>query len=80
MELEEIGAAGMLGMRRLHNKGMVIVSKDPRTGEYVLVASKNIRRRWLMFNVPEKTWRGRGSREEVLAESKRLLAENILGD
>jgi hypothetical protein len=80
MKLEETGTRSMLGMGGLRNKGMVVLSRDPKTEEFGLVAAKNIRRKWLMFNVPEKTWKGLESKEEVLTESKRLLDENILTD
>jgi len=80
MELEETKARSMLRMRGLQNKGLIMISRDPKTEELVLVAAKNIRKKWLIFNVPETVWRGRGSKEEVLGESKRLLEETILAD
>ena len=80
MELEETKVRSMLLRRGLRNKGMIEISQDPKTEEFVLVASKGIRRKWLMFNFPEVMWRGRGSKEEVLEETKRLLEETILAD
>ena len=80
MELEETKVRSMLRRRGLRNKGMIEISQDPKTEEFVLVVAKGIRRKWLMFNFPEAMWRGRGSKEEVLEETKRLLEETILAD
>lgn len=80
MELEETKVRSTLRRRGLRNKGMIEISQDRKTGEFVLVAARGIRRKWLMFNFPEAMWRGRGSKDEVLEESKRLLEEIILAD
>jgi len=85
MELEETAAIPWRwrrwGWRQgLRNKGMIDISQDPKTEESVLVAVKGIRRKWLVFYWPETMWRERGSKEEVLQESKRLLEEMILAD
>jgi len=80
MEIEETGVRNMMRRRGLRNKGMIEISQDSRTGEFVLVAARGIRRKWLMFNFPEAMWKVRGSKDEVLAESKRLLEETILAD
>jgi len=80
MEMEQTGVKGFKGMRGLTKTGLVMVCHDPKTGEFVLVAAKNIRRKWLVFNVPEAVWRGRGSKLEVIEESKRLLEETLLAD
>ena len=80
MQLEEIKVRNMLFRRGLRNRGMLEISQDRKTEEFVLVAAKGIRRKWLMFKFPETMWRGQGSSEEVLEESKRLLEEIILAD
>lgn len=80
MELEETKVRSMMRRRGLRNKGMIEISQDCKTEEYVLVATKGIRRKWFIFNFPEAMWRGRGSKDEVLEESKRLLEETILAD
>lgn len=80
MELEETKVRSMLFKRGLRNKGMIEISQDPKTNEYVIVAAKGIRRKWLVFNLPEVMWRGRGSKDEVIDESKRLIEEAILAD
>ncbi len=80
MQLEETKTRSLLGMRGLRNKGLMVVSQDPRTEDYVLVAARNIRRKYLIFNLPEKMWKGRGSKEDVLTEAKRLLDETLLSD
>jgi len=80
MELEETKVRSMLWRRGLRNRGMIEISQDRKTEEFVLVAAKGIRKKWLVFKFPETMWRGQGSREEVLEESKRLLEEIILAD
>lgn len=80
MELEKTKVSSMISRRGLRNKGMIEISQDPKSGEYVLVAAIGIRRKWIMFNFPEAMWRGHGSKEEVLEMSKRLLEETILAD
>jgi len=80
MELEKIKVGNMLFRRGLRNKGMLEITQDNKRGDFVLVAAKGIHKKWLIFNLPEAMWRGRGSKEEVLEEAKRLLEEKILGD
>ncbi len=80
MKLEETRVGSMLRRHGLRNKGMIEISQDPKTEEFVLVAAKGIRKKWIIFNFPEAMWRGRGSKEEVLEESRRLLEKIILSD
>lgn len=37
MEIEEIGVVSRLGMRGLKNRGIMEISQDPRSGDFVLV-------------------------------------------
>lgn len=78
IDFEEIRVRDTLFMRGLRTKGMIVVSQDRRTGELVLVGSGEVRRKWLLFNLPQGMWRMRGSREEVLEAARRLLEERIL--
>ena len=78
MELEKTTVRAMMTRRGLKNRGMIEISQDTKSGELVMVAAKGIRRKWLLFNLPEAMWKGRGSKEEVLEASKRLLADEIL--
>ena len=78
MEIEEIGVGARLGMRGLKNRGVMEVSENPKSGDFVLVISKGIRRRWLMFNLPEGMWRVKCSKEEVSEAVNKFLAEKIL--
>ncbi len=80
MKLEETRVSSMMWRRRLENKGMIEISQDRKTKEFVLVAAKGIRRKWLLFSLPERMWTGRGAKKDVLEESKRLLDEVILAD
>ena len=78
MKVEEIRIRDRLRMRGLKNKGMVEISQDPKTGEFVLVGGYGIHRKWLLFNLPEGMWRARGPKEEVLNVARDFLAERIL--
>jgi len=78
MEREKIGVWGRVKMRGLKNKGLIEISQDPKKADYVLVMSKGIQRKWLMFNLPEEMWRVRCSKEEVLPITNDFLNEKIL--
>lgn len=80
MEKERIGVWGRVGMRGLKNKGIVEISQDRKSGDYVLVMSRGIQRKWLMFNLPEEMWRVRCSKEEVLPAINNFINEKIMGD
>lgn len=82
MEIEEIGVGTRLGMRGLKNRGMMEISEDPKSGDFILVVSKGIRekwyRKWLRINLPGGMWRVRCKREEVSEVVNKLLAEKVL--
>ena len=78
MEREKIGVWGRVRMRGLKNKGLIEISQDPRSGEYVLIVGKGIQRKWLVFNLPQEMWRVRCSKEEVLGVVNDLLTKKIL--
>jgi len=80
MKMEEIRIRDRTRMRGLKNKGLIEISQDPKTGDFVLIMGKGIRKKWLLFNFPEGMWRARCSKEEVLDVVKNFLAERILGD
>ncbi len=80
MKMEEIRIRDRTRMRGLKNKGLIEISQDPKTGDFVLIMGKGIRKKWLLFNLPEGMWRARCSKEEVLDVVKNFLAEKILGD
>ncbi len=79
MEKEKIGVWGRVKMRGLKNKGLLEISQDPKRGEYVLVMSKGIQRKWLMFNFPEEMWRVKCSKEEALPIINAFLNEKVIG-
>ena len=78
MEKEKIGVWGRVWMRGLKNKGLLEISQDQKRGDYVLIMSTGIRRKWLMFNLPEEMWRVRCSKEEVLPVIENFLTEKIM--
>lgn len=77
MEREQIGVWGRVRMRGLKNKGLIEISQDPRSRDYVLIVGKGIRRKWLVFNLPEGMWRVRCSKEEVSGVVKDFLSQII---
>lgn len=80
MEIEEIRIRDRTRMRGLKNKGLIEISQDAKTGDFVLILGKGIRRKWLFFNLPQGMWRARCSKEEVLDVVSGFLAEKVLKD
>jgi len=80
MRIEQIRVRDRMRMRGLKNKGLIEISQDPVTGDFILVMGKGIRRKWLLFNLPEGMWRARCSKGEVLDAVKDFLAERVLKD
>jgi len=80
MKIEEIRIRDRTQMRGLKNEGLIEISQDPKTGDFVLIMGKGIRRKWLFFNLPEGMWRARCSKEEVLDVVKDFLTEKVLRD
>jgi hypothetical protein len=80
MQMEEIRFRDRMRMRGLKNKGLIEISQNPETGEFVLVMSKGTHRKWLLFNFPDGMWRATGPKEQVLDVVKDFLTEKILKD
>ena len=82
MEVKEIGVRARLGMRGLKNRGLMEISEDPKSGDFILVISKGIRekwyRKWLRINLPQGMWRVKCSKEEVSEAVNKFLSEKIL--
>lgn len=82
MEIEEIGVGARLGMWGLKNRGIVEISEDPKTGDFILVMGKGIRekwyRKWLRINLPEGMWRVKCKKEEVSEAVNKFLADKVL--
>ena len=80
MKIEKIRVRDRIGMRGLKNKGLIEISQDTKTNDFVLIISKGTHRKWLLFNFPDGMWRAVCSREEVLNVAKDFLTEKILKD
>jgi hypothetical protein len=80
MKIEEIRIRDRLRMRGLKNKGLIEISQDHNTGDFVLVMSKGTHKKWLLFNFPDGMWRARCPKEQILETVKNFLAEKILKD
>lgn len=78
MEIEEIRVRDRLKTRGLKNRGIVEILENPKTGDFVLIVGKSIRREWGIFNLPEGMWRVKCSREEVLDAVKDFLVNKVL--
>jgi hypothetical protein len=78
--MEEIRVRDRMRMRRLKNKGLVEISQDTKTGDFVLVMSKGTHRKWLLFNFPDGMWRASCSKEQVLEAVQDFVTEKILKD
>jgi hypothetical protein len=80
MKIEEVRIRDRIRMRGLKNKGLIEISQDTKTGDFVLIMSKGIHKRWLIFNFPEGMWRARCTKEEVLDAVTDFFTEKILKD
>ena len=80
MKMEEIRVRDRMRMRGLKNKGLIEISQDPRTSDFVLIMSKGSYRKWLLFNFPDGMWRATGPKEQVLEAVKDFLTDKILKD
>jgi hypothetical protein len=80
MKTEEIRVRDRIRMRGLKNKGIIEISQDTKTGDFVLIMSKGTHRKWLLFNFPEGMWRASCPKEQVLEAVKDFLTEKILKD
>jgi hypothetical protein len=80
MKVEEIRVRDRIRMRGLKNKGLIEISQDPKTGDFVLIMGKGIHKRCLIFNFPEGMWRATCPKEQVLDVVKDFLTEKILKD
>ena len=80
MKIEEIGIRDRMRVRGLKNKGLIEISQDTRTGDFVLIMGKGVHRKWLLFNFPEGMWRTSCPKEQVLDVVKDFLTEKILKD
>jgi hypothetical protein len=80
MKIEEIKIRDRMRMRGLKNEGLIEISKDARTGNFVLTMGTAIHKRWLIFNLPQGMWRAECSKEQVLDVVKDFLTERILKD
>ena len=78
MKIEEIRIRDRMRMRGLKNKGLIEISRNPKTGDFVLVMGKGTHRKWLLFNFPDGMWRAECSKEEVLDVVKDFVTEKIL--
>ena len=80
MKIEEIRIRDRIRMRGLKNKGLIEISQDTKTGDFVLIMSKGTHRKWLFFNFPDGMWRASSPKEQVLDVVKDFLTEKILKD
>jgi len=78
MKMEEIRVRDRMRMRGLKNKGLIEISRNPKTGDFVLIMSNGTHRKWLLFNFPDGMWRTECSKEEVPDVVKDFVTEKIL--
>ena len=80
MKIEEIRVRDRMRMRGLKNKGLIEISRNPKTGDFVLIMGNGTHRKWLLFNFPDGRWRVSCSKEQVLEAVKDFLTDKILKD
>jgi len=53
MDIQEMKLRGFMSAARgLRNPSMIMVARDKKTDDFVVIAGRGIRRRWGIFNVP----------------------------
>ncbi len=77
MEKEKIGVGARVKAKGLKNRGLIEITEDEKTGEFVLFMSHGIRRKGPL-NLPEEMWRVRCSKDEVAGVVSDYMKE-ILG-
>jgi len=81
MEIEKLQMSRiMFVMKGLKNKGLIQISEDRKTGNFVIIVGKGIQRQWGVFNLPQGLWRVTCKKEEVKQAVDKVLTEKILTD
>lgn len=81
MEIEKLQMSRlMFAMKGLRNRGLIQISEDRKTGDFVIIVGKGIHRQWGVFNLPQGLWRVKCKKEEVKEAIDKLLTEKILAD
>jgi hypothetical protein len=81
MEIEKIKMSRLMSaMKGLRNKGLIQISEDKKTGNFVVIVGRGIHRQWGVFNLPQGLWQITCKKEEVKEAVDRLLTEQILTD
>ena len=77
MEIERLQMSRLLFAIKGQNRGLIQISEDRKTGSFVIVVGKGIRRRRGVLNLPQGLWRVTCKKEEV---KEAVLMEEILID
>jgi hypothetical protein len=79
VEIEKIKMTQLISKMKGHkNKGLIQISEDKKTGEYLVIIGKGIHREWGIFNLPQGLWQVKCSKEDVKQAVDKLLDEKIL--
>jgi len=79
MDIQEMKLRGFMSAAKgLRNPSMIMVARDSKTNDFVVIAGREIKRRWGIFNIPQGLWRVVCKKEEVKEAVDRLLMEKIL--
>jgi hypothetical protein len=79
MEIEKLQINPLVfAMKGLKNKGLIDVSEDSATGDYVVIVGQAIHRQWGVFSIPKGIWRVTCKKEEVKEVVDKLLLEKVL--
>jgi hypothetical protein len=80
MEIEKIKTRQLMSAMKGTNRGLIQISEDKKTGNFMIILGKGIHRQWGVFNLPQGLWRVTCKKEEVKEAVDRLLTEQILTD
>ncbi len=79
MEIQEMKLRGFMSAAQdLRNQSMIMIARDKKTDSFVVIAGKEIKRKWGIFNVPQGMWKVVCKKEEVKEAVDKILNEKIL--
>jgi hypothetical protein len=79
VEIEKIKLTQLISrMKGQKNKGLIQISEDSKTGDYIVIVGKGIHKEWGIFNLPQGLWQVRCSKAEVKEAVDKILDEKIL--
>ena len=79
MDIQEMKLGGFMSAAKdLKNPSMIMVARDSKTDSFVVIAGKEVKRKWGIANVPQGMWEIVCKKGDVKEAVDKLLTEKIL--